>query len=127
MKNFCLTTGALAALTAILLGAFGTHVLRSHLDPASIIIYETAVKYQIYHAFALILTGIVSFFIPGRLPLITGWFFLGGIILFSGSLYVLCFTGYHPVGFITPIGGILFIAGWLSFVKMSLSKSSISR
>ena len=84
-------------------------------------VYETAVRYQMYHAFGLIAAGLAGGFIPASKLKLVGWCFAGGTVLFSGSLYVLTLTGLRWVGAITPLGGVAFIAGWLllglSFIK----------
>lgn len=105
---------ASAALLAVGMGAFGAHALRSHLDEAALAIYRTGVEYQMWHALGLGLIGILLERHPGNRQLLwAGWLMLGGIVLFSGSLYLLSLTKLRWVGIITPFGGVAFIAGWL--------------
>lgn len=111
--KFFLIAGCLSALLAVVIGAFGAHGLEKVLDSKLLAIYETGVKYQFYHSFALIITAMLSFLLPTSKGIkIAGAFFLSGIILFSGSLYLYTLTGKTFFGMITPIGGISFIAGW---------------
>ncbi|MFQ6605677.1 MAG: DUF423 domain-containing protein [Fidelibacterota bacterium] len=98
--------GAFLAALAVILGAFGAHGLRDILSDAQMMTFHTAVQYQMYHALGMILTKSTP-----RLAK-AGWLFLAGIVLFSGSLYLLILTDIKQFGMITPLGGILFIAGW---------------
>jgi len=108
----------LGALTVIL-GAFGAHKLKEILPPNTLNIFETAVRYQFYHVIALFLTGILYKEFANKFMQWAGWLFIAGIILFSGSLYIITYlqtaeiVGYTGVGAITPIGGLLFILGWI--------------
>lgn len=117
-KTYLITAGVLGALSVIL-GAFGAHALKSRMAPEALDIFETAVKYQFYHVFALLAVAIISQFIPGSLLTWSGRCFIAGIILFSGSLYLLSYfkmngnTQMNWLGAITPFGGLCFIAGWL--------------
>jgi uncharacterized membrane protein YgdD (TMEM256/DUF423 family) len=113
--------GAVGGLLSVALGAFGAHALRSRLSPEMLAVFETAVRYQMYHALALLLVALAI----GRLgesPLLTvaGWSFLAGIALFSGSLYALALGGGTAFGAITPLGGLAFLLGWGSLVLMGL-------
>lgn len=113
MKIF-LILGSLNAFLAVALGAFGAHGLRGKISPQMLDVYQTGVQYQMYHAIALILTAIAADRLSGSalIPW-AGWSFLIGIVLFSGSLYVLSITGIRSFGAITPIGGLAFLIGWL--------------
>jgi len=117
-KGF-LKAAAAIGLLSVLLGAFGAHSLKGMVSDHSIATYETAVRYQFYHVFALLAVGILYAAIPLKIMLWSGRFFVYGIILFSGSLYVLAIVqasikpGYNWIGAITPFGGICFIIGWL--------------
>ena len=92
------------------LGAFGAHGLKGRLSPDMLAVFETGVRYQMYHALALLaLAALAPRFDVGGL---TGWLFVGGIVLFSGSLYLLAFTGVRVLGAVTPLGGVCFLAGW---------------
>jgi uncharacterized membrane protein YgdD (TMEM256/DUF423 family) len=107
-----LLIGALAGFTAVALGAFGAHALRARLAPDMLIVFETGVRYQMYHALAVIVTGLIVARMGGWLIVTAGWLFTAGIVLFSGSLYLLAFTGVTVLGAITPIGGVAFLLGW---------------
>lgn len=100
--------GALNAAIAVAAGAFGAHGLRERLEPRALEIFETAARYQIYHALALILCGVIA----TRGATTAGWLFQAGIIVFSGSLYALALTGVKGLGAITPLGGLAFLVGW---------------
>lgn len=113
MKDRFIITGALLGAIAVILGAFGAHALKNTLSPDSLRVFHTGVEYQFYHAFALILCGIVKERTPSRLLKWSGYLFITGILLFSGSLYCLSIVdGLQFVGIITPFGGMAFIAGW---------------
>ena len=123
MNKKLLATAAVVGALAVLLGAFGAHGLKSRLSPDAVAVFETGVRYQFYHCFALFIVAILSEKIPGRWMSRAGTFFITGIALFSGSLYAITLyriaelTG--PVGYtaiFTPIGGLFFIAGWLSLL-----------
>lgn len=117
MKFFILS-GAILGLLGVALGAFGAHALRATLTASGRLdTFETAVKYQFYHAIALVLIGILlqQFGSNPATARLLGWAgnsMLGGVLIFSGSLYVLCATGITWLGAITPIGGVLMIVGW---------------
>ena len=104
--------GATFGLLGVAAGAFGAHALRARLDPRMLEIFETAVRYQMYHALALLAVAWAATRWP--LPLVgaAGWLFVAGIVIFSGSLYALSLSGVRALGAITPIGGLAFIAGW---------------
>src|SRR5205807_8916321 len=94
-------------------GAFGAHALKSRLSPDLLGVFETGVRYQMYHAFALlIVAAAIGHIGSARLLVLAGWFFFAGVLLFSGSLYALALSGVGMLGIITPIGGLLFIVGW---------------
>jgi uncharacterized membrane protein YgdD (TMEM256/DUF423 family) len=109
--------GALNAAIAVGAGAFAAHGLRERLDARALEVFETGARYQMYHAFAIILAGIIT--MSGVAEGVTrgaqaaGWIFQAGIVLFSGSLYALALTGIKGLGAVTPLGGIAFLAGWL--------------
>ena len=116
--KFFIQSGAVLGLLGVAIGAFGAHALRAMLDASGrAATFETAVKYQFYHAIALILVGVLLHLF-GSNPTIakllnwSGYSFLGGVLVFSGSLYLLCFTGVTWLGAITPLGGLGMIAGW---------------
>ncbi|MFZ1453085.1 MAG: DUF423 domain-containing protein [Ferruginibacter sp.] len=116
-KGFIKTAALLGALS-VMLGAFAAHGLKKILASGELQIFETAVRYQFYHVFALLAVGILYAAFPGKLLVWAGKLFMAGIILFSGSLYVLCYVKYQEIplnwiGAITPFGGAAFIAGWV--------------
>lgn len=108
-----LPAGAILAFLGVAAGAFGAHIIKDHLNSEMLAVFETAVRYQMYHAIALMLTGILAVFRYHKRLAIIGWLFIAGIILFSGSLYVMSLTGIKAFGIITPFGGIAFLAGWV--------------
>jgi len=110
-KTFLLI-GAVAAFLAVAFGAFGTHGLRGRLSPEMMAAFESAVRYQMYHALAILAVGLMLGRMDGWLIRTAGWCFVAGIVLFSGSLYVLALSGVTILGAITPIGGLAFLAGW---------------
>lgn len=97
----------------VVLGAFGAHALRDRLSQEMLAVFETGVRYQMYHALALMAVAVLVVKLPGSsMPAIAGWLFVAGIVLFSGSLYALTLTGQRWMGAITPLGGVAFVAGW---------------
>ena len=94
-------------------GAFGAHALRDRLTPADLATFETAARYQMYHALALLAVGLLTDRGVTRAGA-AGWLFLAGVALFSGSLYLLVLTGQRWLGAVTPFGGVAFIAGWVA-------------
>jgi len=101
---------------AVALGAFGAHALKARLAPDMAAVWQTAVQYHAWHALALLATGILLTQDPARGLLGTaGWLFLAGIVLFSGSLYLLALTGMRGLGAVTPLGGVAWLAGWAVF------------
>ena len=112
MERFLFSAGSIAALIAVALGAFGAHALRDRLTPDLLAVFETGVRYHFYHAFALLAAAYAASRWPEGTAGIAGWLFIAGIVLFSGSLYLLALTGTRWLGAITPLGGLAFIAGW---------------
>ena len=116
MGGSIIGAGAVFAAIAVALGAFGAHGLKDRLTQDMMDIYQTAVQYQFYHAFALILLGLmVAQRGEGAGSATAAWAFALGILFFSGSLYVLVLTGTKWLGAITPIGGVAFLVGWAMF------------
>lgn len=119
MHNGLLKLAAVLGALSVTLGAFGAHALKRMATEAAVAIFETGVRYQFYHVFAIALAGILFRDFPNKWMSLSGNFFLAGIILFSGSLYLLTFikaagkTGLDWIGIITPFGGLAFIAGWI--------------
>jgi uncharacterized membrane protein YgdD (TMEM256/DUF423 family) len=116
MDRTFLLVGGLAGFIGVTLGAFGAHGLRGRLSPEMLAAFETGVRYQMYHAVAILIVGLMLGRLGGWLPSAAGWFFTAGIILFSGSLYLIALAGATRVAFITPIGGVVLLAGWACLV-----------
>lgn len=113
MDRLFLMIGALSAGLGVAAGAFGAHALRARLEPRLLEVFETAVRYQMYHALALLAAAWLASRVPGSMSTAAGWLFVAGSVIFSGSLYAMVFTGVRALGAITPIGGVCFIAGWV--------------
>lgn len=112
MERKFLTIAAILAGLSVALGAFGAHVLKTMLSAEMLSVFETGVKYQMYHALALGIVAISLRFYTNKLIVSSGWFFIVGIALFSGSLYALSISGVRMLGIITPFGGVCFLTGW---------------
>ncbi len=112
MDRTFLLVGALAGAIGVALGAFAAHGLRGRLSPEMLAVFETGVRYHMYHALALLLTAAIMGRVTGRLIVAAGWLFTAGIVLFSGSLYLIATTGITILGAITPLGGVAFLLGW---------------
>lgn len=113
MERLFVIIGALSGAIGVGAGAFGAHALRARLEPRMLEVFETGARYQMYHAIALLGVAWVASRWPGSLSTASGWLFLAGTLLFSGSLYAMALTGVRALGAITPIGGVCFIAGWV--------------
>jgi uncharacterized membrane protein YgdD (TMEM256/DUF423 family) len=113
MKLF-VVLGSMSAFVGVALGAFGAHGLKNKVAMDMLKVWETAVLYHLVHALGLIFVGLICFILP-EVPSVryAGWILLVGTVLFSGSLYLLVLTGSKPLGIITPLGGVAFLAGWL--------------
>lgn len=112
MARTFLLLGAVAAFLGVTLGAFGAHGLRGRLSAEMLQVFQTGVQYQMYHALALILVSAIMGRMSGWLIQTAGWAFVAGILLFSGSLYVLAISGVTVLGAVTPLGGLAFLVGW---------------
>ena len=112
--------GALSAFLGVTAGAFGAHALKSRLAPDMLAVFEVAVRYQMYHAFALIVCAWAVTKWPGMLVNTSGWLFVAGTIVFSGSLYALSLSGVRWLGAITPIGGVAFLVGWICLAAAAM-------
>jgi uncharacterized membrane protein YgdD (TMEM256/DUF423 family) len=112
MDRTFLLVGAVAAFLAVALGAFGAHGLRTRLSPEMLAVFETGVRYHMYHALAIVATAVVMGRLNGWLIVSAAWLFTAGIVLFSGSLYLLALTGVTILGAVTPLGGVAFLLGW---------------
>jgi len=114
MNGKFVAVGSICALLSVALGAFGAHMLKNILEPDVLAVFQTGVQYHMVHSLGLIAVGIAAGFIPDSKHLVrAGWLLLAGIVLFSGSLYVLSLTGIKILGIITPFGGVAFMLGWL--------------
>lgn len=123
-----IAVGALCCGLAVILGAFAAHGLKGSLSANQINVFQTGVQYQFYHGLALVFTGILieQGFI-GRASSWIAWCFLLGIVLFSGSLYALVLIGIGQLGWITPIGGLLFVLAWMALALMSWRNLSVKK
>jgi uncharacterized membrane protein YgdD (TMEM256/DUF423 family) len=113
MEKIFFIIGALSGGLSVALGAFGAHGLRERLTPQLLDTFETGVRYEIYHAFAILFVAFALTRWQSNLLPLAGWAFVLGTILFSGSLYLLALTDTRWLGAITPFGGVAFIAGWV--------------
>ncbi|MDX2191993.1 MAG: DUF423 domain-containing protein [Gemmatimonadales bacterium] len=113
MDRLFLMLGGVSGAIGVAAGAFGAHALRARLEPRMLEVFETGARYQMYHALALVAAAWVASRTPGTLATASGWLFVAGTVLFSGSLYAMTLTGIRALGAITPLGGLCFIAGWL--------------
>lgn len=108
-----MSLGAILMAISVLLGAFGAHGLKNVLSPDMLAIYKTGVEYQFYHALGLLFIGVISTRFDSKWIRWSGVLLLAGMVIFSGSLYVLALSGIKTIGAITPIGGLSFVAGWI--------------
>ena len=108
--------GAASAFIAVALGAFAAHGLKARLGAELLAAFETGVRYQMFHALALLAVAWACTRWPGALVQASGWLFVAGTVLFSGSLYALALSGVRGLGIVTPFGGLAFLAGWLCLV-----------
>lgn len=113
MERLFFTLGCLSAFTGVAFGAFAANALKARLAPDLLVIFETGVRYQMYHALALLAAGWACTRWPGKLVNASGWLFVAGTVIFSGSLYVLSLSGMRWLGAIAPVGGVALLAGWL--------------
>ncbi len=114
MERVFLVLGAVSAGLAVAAGAFAAHGLRQRLSPEMLAVFETGVRYHMYHALGLLAVARLAGLGPGRATRVAGWLFVAGTLLFSGSLYGLALSGQRWLGAITPLGGVCFVAGWLA-------------
>ena len=114
MYKFFLFTGSVLGAISVMIGAFGAHALKATLEAQNRLdTFETAVKYQFYHTLAILAVGLLLRHAEGKMLEYAGYSFMVGILIFSGSLYILCTTGITKWGAVTPIGGLAFILGWI--------------
>ncbi len=116
MDRFFFVAGSIMAFLAVALGAFAAHGLKPRLTPEMVTVFEVGVRYHRYHALALLAVAWACARWPDSSAHIAGWAFLFGIVVFSGSLYMLSLTGMRWLGAITPIGGVAFLIGWIILV-----------
>ncbi len=114
-----ISVGAIFSALGVIFGAFGTHGLRGKIEPELLQIFETGTHYLMLHAFAILFYGFLKSKV--RWP---AWCFIIGIFIFTGSLYAITFTEIKKFGMITPIGGVLFIAGWIGFAIQARKQTS---
>jgi len=113
MAKLFITLAALSGMLAVTFGAFGAHALRTRLDEHALGVFQTAVQYHFYHSLVLLAVGVIALSQPQTALLrSSGYLFMVGIVVFSGSLYLLSMSGLRWLGAITPLGGLAFIAGW---------------
>ncbi|MDZ7754256.1 MAG: DUF423 domain-containing protein [Gammaproteobacteria bacterium] len=110
-----LLAGAICAFLAVALGAFGAHGLSQRIDADLLEVYHTAVDYHMFHSLGLVAVGLLQRHTPSSAARWAGALFLAGIVVFSGSLYVLAVSGVRQLGMVTPVGGVAFLAGWIVF------------
>lgn len=124
MERTFLIIGAISAFVAVAAGAFGAHALKNILSQEMLAVFETGVRYQMYHAFAIIAVALALPRFSGSLVTTAGWLFVAGTVIFSGSLYALSLTETRWLGAITPIGGVAFLAGWLCLAYAALGRGN---
>ncbi|GIP27887.1 UPF0382 membrane protein YwdK [Paenibacillus sp. J23TS9] len=123
MQRKFMIIGSLMAMLSVVIGAFGAHLLEPIIGESSMKVYETGVQYHMVHALGIIFVAIAAgFWGDSRKLAWAGWLLFAGIILFSGSLYLLAITGIKPLGIITPFGGVAFIIGWICLMAEAISK-----
>lgn len=122
MTKTIIVTAAILLALGVVIGAFGAHGLKSRVSPDLLQVYKTGVEYHFYHAIGLLLIGILTVMMPSSYLNLAAIFLFAGILIFSGSLYVLAISGIKWIGAITPIGGVSFIVGWI-FVVLAVLKN----
>ena len=116
MMQLWIVLGAIFGLLSVVAGAMGTHALAAKLEADALETFETAVRFQMYHALALLATGLLTDRWKSGLVSLAGAFFATGVVLFSGSLYILALTGISVLGAVAPVGGAILIAGWTALI-----------
>lgn len=119
-----LTIGSILGFLGVAFGAFGAHFLRARLAVELLQTFEIGVRYQFYHALVLIVVSLLTLHTSSTWLIVSGWFFVVGTIIFSGSLYALTFSGIKAWGAITPFGGVFLLIGWalLFFVSLTMAR-----
>lgn len=123
LPQWAVLGGAAYGFLGVMLGAFGAHALKARLTPELLAVWKTAVEYQFYHALALLLVGLLAAQKPSAPLHAAALCFALGVLVFSGSLYALALSGSRWLGAITPLGGLLFLAGWALLVVAALKRS----
>ncbi len=123
MKLNWFAVGAIAGAIGVTLGAFGAHALKSRVTEDLLAVFEVGVRYQMYHAFALLAVAWAAGRWQGGWVNASGWLFVVGILVFSGSLYLMTLSGARWLGAITPVGGLCFILGWIALAVAALRGS----
>lgn len=126
MQKWLLIAAVIFGGLGVAAGSFGAHALKRKLDPDLLNAFEVGVRYQMYHALAIGLVVFVSTLVASQMVWASGWVFVAGTIVFSGSLYLLALTGVRWIGAITPIGGALLLAGWVLLAVAIFKNSSTS-
>lgn len=125
MYKIFISLGAINGFLAVASGAFAAHALKDMLSLKMLTVFQTGVQYQMYHALALIAVGILLYLKPETLLLkLSGWSFFGGIVIFTGSLMLLALTQIKLFGMLTPVGGLLFLCGWILLLVAVLQRKS---
>lgn len=119
--------GGLSGLIGVAAGAFGAHALKTRMDAEHLAIFETGVRYQMYHAPALLLVGWLARRRPGTAATLAGGCMAIGTLIFSGSLYALALTGQRYWGAVTPFGGLAFLLGWLCIMRIGWAETQVER
>jgi uncharacterized membrane protein YgdD (TMEM256/DUF423 family) len=122
MERLFIIMGALSGAIGVAAGAFGAHALRTRVEPRLLEVFETGARYQMYHALAMLAAAWMVSRFPGALMNASGWLFMAGTVLFSGSLYAMALTGVRALGAITPLGGVCFIAGWACIALAAMKR-----
>jgi uncharacterized membrane protein YgdD (TMEM256/DUF423 family) len=117
MDRVFFAIGSISAFLGVAAGAFGAHGLKNRLSPDMLEVFEVGVRYQMYHAFALLFTAWSISRWPQGHGVTAGWLFLAGTVIFSGSLYALSISGVRSLGAITPLGGLAFLGGWVYLIR----------
>lgn len=120
MERTFFVIGAVSGFLAVAIGAFAAHGLKGKLPQDLFDVFEVGARYHMYHALALLGTAWAVARWPGPATTTAGWCFVAGTVLFSGSLYALALTGIRPLGAITPLGGVCFLAGWVALVVAAI-------
>jgi len=127
MQRLVFGSGAMSAFVGVAAGAFGAHGLKVRVSPDQLAVFETAVRYQLVHALALLAVAWAVSRFPGRATTLAAILFIIGTVLFSGSLYLMVLTGVRGLGVITPVGGVALLGGWACLAWAALRSPAPSR